>query len=389
MFVFSRDFVFSRIPMNKDYYKILGVSRGASEEEIKKAYRRLAHHYHPDKDGGNEAKFKEINEAYQVLSDKGKRAQYDRFGRVFSAGGGPGYGGEGAPFGGWDFGSFGEGFAGFDGSAFGGGDFGSVSDIFEAFFGGVGSRPRRTVRRGSDIEVGVSITLEDAYRGSRKELRFRTHLACDACAGKGYFEKEGTSACTECDGRGEIRENRKTFFGSFSQVKVCPKCQGSGRVPNKLCGECRGSGRVMKEKTIAVEIAPGVSDNQIIKILKQGEAGERGAEAGDLYVRVRVEPHHVFAREGDDLLVKTSAPLADVLLNREIEVKTISGEKIKAEVPSGFRFGDRLVVPGRGMPRLGRHGRGNLIVELEVKMPKRLSAKAKKLLEEFREELEE
>ena len=384
--------------MNKDYYEILGVRRGASEEEIKKAYRRLAHQHHPDKNGGSDAKFKEINEAYQVLSDKEKRAQYDRFGRVFSgaegfsAGGGPGFGGfsaQGGPASGWDFGSFGEGFPGFEGSAFGGGDFGNVGDIFEAFFGGFGGRPRRTVRRGSDIEVGVRITLEETFHGSRKELHFRTHAACESCGGKGYFEKEGTAVCTECDGGGEIRENRKTFFGSFSQVKACPKCQGSGRVPNKSCGECRGSGRVIREKTVAVEIAPGVADNQIIKILRQGEAGERGAETGDLYVRVRVEPHREFKREGDDLLMKVSAPLADVLVNREIEVKTISGEKLKAEVPTGFRFGDRLVVSGQGMPRLGRHGRGNLVVELEVKLPKRLTAKAKKLLEELRKELKE
>jgi len=374
--------------MSDDYYKILGVDKSASEEEVKKAYRRLAHKYHPDKSEGDEKMFKRINEAYQVLSSKDKRAQYDKFGRVFSAGGGDG------PFGGWDFGGFsgrggpGSGWEfGFDPRGFE--DTDNLGDIFDAFFEGMGiKKKRRAYERGSDLEVVQEITLEEAFRGVAKPVRFKTFAVCKECSGLGNFPKEGFAACSACDGRGEIQEARRTFFGNFTQVRTCAKCLGTGKIPNKVCSSCAGSGRIMKEKGVEINIAPGISDGQLIKVPKAGEVGARGAEPGDLYVRIKVNPHHLFARQGDDLLIKQEINLIDLLISRRVEIKTISGGTINVDVPVGFKLGDKLIVQGEGMPRLGGYGRGRLLVDLEVKVPKKLNEKAKRLLEELKNELD-
>lgn len=365
--------------MAKDYYKILGLEKSASEDDIKKAYRRLAHRYHPDRPGGDEAKFKEINEAYQILSDKEKRSQYDRFGQAFDFGGAgfrPGDGGFGFHFD----------MNGFDPNAFG--DFANVSDMFDAFFEGLGVRKRKAYTRGGDIEVIQPITLEEAFSGTKKEIRYRTNIRCETCKGLGYAEREGTSTCKTCEGKGEIKETRNTFFGSFAQVKSCDKCSGTGQIPNKPCADCKGSGRRTADRAIAVDIAPGIRDGQIIKVLKAGEAGERGAEPGDLYVRVQVLPHKVFARAGDDLIVKIKANIIDLVLGREIPVPTLGGKKAAITVPGGLNVREPLRVSGAGMPRFGRFGRGDLIVELEIVMPKKLNTKTKKLLEDLRGEFE-
>src|SRR3989344_5184002 len=219
----------------KDYYKILGVEKSADEEEIKKAYRKLAHQYHPDKASGNEEKFKELNEAYQVLSSKEKRAQYDRFGRVFE-------GAQGSPHGGNPFGNgdFGFGF-GFDPNNME--DLGGISDIFEAFFDGLGVKKRKAYHRGSDVEILQSLTLEEVFRGVEKKIKIKLFQSCGACKALGYLSDAGLTECATCSGRGEIKESRSTFFGSFSQVRSCPKCVGVGQIPNKTCGDCRGMGR--------------------------------------------------------------------------------------------------------------------------------------------------
>ncbi len=365
-----------------DYYQILGIDKSASEEEVKKAYRRLAHQYHPDKAGGDEKKFKKINEAYQILSNREKRAQYDRFGRVFdggfSAGGGPSYGG-GSPFG-WEFGF------GFDPTQ---DDLGNMGDIFDAFFEGLGvKKKRRAYERGSDLEVIHEITLEEAFRGAVKSIKFKAFVACGQCSGVGHFPAEGFNKCSACDGRGEIQESRRTFFGNFTQVRACSKCHGLGKIPNKYCLTCNGKGRLEDEKTIELTIAPGVQDDQLIKIAKAGEVGERGAEAGDLYVRIKVRPHDTLKREGDNLFVRQEINLIDLLVDRMAEVKTISGGRIKVDIPSSFKLGDQLVVGGEGMPHLGGYGRGNLYIDLEIKIPKKLNEKAKKLLEDLKKELE-
>jgi molecular chaperone DnaJ len=367
--------------MPKDYYNILGVARGATEEEIKRAYRRLAHQYHPDKPSGDEKKFKEINEAYQVLSDKVKRAQYDRFGSADPMGGFGGGGFQGGVPPNW------EGF-GFDPNNFSNmGDFG---DIFESFFEGLGMRERRrTYEKGSDFEVLEQISLEEAFRGTVKLLKLRTLAQCEKCKGKGAEASSGFEKCSTCDGRGEVREQRRTFFGNFSQVKSCSKCYGTGEVPKKACVACKGSGRVEANRDIRVEILPGIEDNQLIKIKGMGEAGERGTAAGDLYVRIRIRPHHLFERRGSDLVVLQELKVLDLLLGKKAEIPTISGGKVSIEIPTNFNLKDHLRIAGEGMPHFGAstlHGRGDLLVNFIVKAPKKLSAKAKKLLEELEKE---
>ncbi len=363
----------------KDYYKILGVERSATEEDIKKAYRKLAHQYHPDKAGGNSDKFKEISEAYQVLSNKEKKEQFDRFGRVFDGqpGGGSPFG-NGSPFGGgFEF--------GFDPSNLE--DLGNVSEIFEAFFEGMGVKKRKNYNRGSDVEFIQEITLEEAFRGTEKSIKTKIYSVCNSCSGVGFDKAAGTTECSTCSGRGEIKESRNTFFGSFSQVKTCPKCLGTGQLPNKPCANCKSVGRVLMNKEIPVEITPGLSDEQLIKISKAGEAGERGAEAGDLYVRIRIAPHKIFERRGDDLIVKKEVDLMQVLLGEKIEIPTIGGNKLHVEIPAGISLKDKLRVPGEGMTRFGGRGRGDLYIDWDIKTPKRISAKAKKLLDDLKGEL--
>ncbi len=365
-----------------DYYKILGVGKGASEEEVKKAFRRLAHKYHPDK-GGDEKKFKEINEAYQVLSSKEKRAQYDRFGTVFEGAAGPGAGfGFGGPFGAGS--PFGEIRFDFDNS-----EFGDLGDIFDAFFEGLGvKQKRRTYHRGSDIQILEEITLEEAFYGTEKNINYETMVRCPKCDGAGHDPKAGFSECAQCAGRGEIKESRRTFFGNFEQVRTCKECHGTGQVPKKICDNCRGAGRIKGRKSIRIQIRPGIQSDQIIKVKAGGEAGERGAEEGDLYVRARIKPHPVFERRGDDLMVKKEIKLTDLLLGKKIEVSTISGNKLKMEVPPDFDLRNNLRISGEGMPRFNNSGRGDLIIELKVKTPKKISAKAKKILEDMEKEID-
>lgn len=365
----------------KDYYKILGITRNASDIEIKKAYRNLAHKYHPDKRGGDERKFKEINEAYQILSDKTKKANYDRFGSSepfgthgfnwggFSEGGGPTSGWEGI-----DPGSF--------------SDLGDLGEIFESFFEGLGVRPkRRTYHRGSDIETTLEITLEEAFRGTIKNLKVSTFIPCSKCKGQGADHAEGFTTCSSCAGRGEVKEQSRTFFGSFYQVKPCRVCSGTGQIPNKVCGDCGGSGRKSAERSVSVEILPGVQHGQIIKIKNAGEAGERGATGGDLYIQIKINPHPVFDRQGDDLIVKKEINVIDLMLDRKVEIPTLPGGKIKLEIPAHFNLKEDLRIRGEGMPRFGNLGRGDILVNFVIRAPKKLSPKAKKLLEDLEKEL--
>ena len=369
----------------KDYYKILGVSRDASDEEIKKAYWRLAHKYHPDKPGGDEKKFKEINEAYQVLSDKEKRAQYDRFGQVFSESGfaqNYAYSNQGFP--GWDW-NFSTGNTAWE-------DIG-LGDIFETIFeqfGGVGNwgrNRRQTYKRGSDIEFVQELTLEEAFRGVKRKINYTTAVECNQCKGLGYYKEKGFSLCHTCKGKGEIKEQRHTFFGQFTQIKTCPTCYGRGEVPNESCKLCGGKGRVTGVREVEVEIAPGVEDGQIIKIAGKGEAGEHGAQAGDFYIVVKIKPHPVFKRQGADLYTVKEIKITDALLRKELVCRDISGEEFKIKIPSNYSLGKGLRIPGRGMPRFGSSGRGDLYIQFDIKIPSELSTKAKKLIEELDKEI--
>jgi molecular chaperone DnaJ len=371
--------------MPKDYYQILGVAKGASEDEIKRAYRKLAHQYHPDKTGGDEARFKEINEAYQVLSDKQKRAQYDRFGTADQFGtGGQWAGGPGA----WGAGGFPGGFnvnwEGFDPGQFS--NMGDMGDMFESFFEGLGMRPKRkTYEHGADLEAQESISLEEAFRGVVKKLKLRTFMQCATCKGTGAEAGSGFEKCATCDGRGEVREERRSFFGSFAQVKKCDRCRGTGQVPKRACTVCKASGRMENERGINLEILPGIEDNQLIKLKGMGEAGERGTAAGDLYVRVRVARHRVFERRGTDLVVAREITPFDLLRGKKIEVPTIEGGTLALEIPAGSDLRAPLRVKGEGMPQFGSYGRGDLYVNLIVRAPKKPGPKLKKLLDEFEE----
>ncbi len=361
-----------------DYYKVLGIEKNSSEEEIKKAYRKLAHKYHPDK-GGDENKFKEINKAYQVLSNKEKRAQYDQFGHVFSEGGqspsGEAWGG--------GFG-FDPSSAGFD---WGTRDFGGGwEDIFESIFGGFGGR-RRTHTQGSDVEAIHEITLEEAMAGKKEKIKFKTYVFCRECGGLGYEKAKGVKTCDECKGSGEMRVEKKTFFGNFAQIKTCRACSGRGNVPNSSCKACGGKGRVRETKEVLVTIAPGVENNQIIRIQGQGEAGLHGESAGDLYLIIKIKPHSVFNRKGADLFIKRDINLSEAFLGKEIVIKNLDGEKLSVFVPPNFNLRERLKVSGKGMFKLGSDSRGDLFIEFDLKIPKKLSSKAKKLLEELEKEI--
>ena len=355
----------------KDYYKILGVNKSASEDEIKKAFRKLAHEHHPDKTGGEDAKFKEINEAYQVLSDKNKRAHFDRFGTDPSAQGG--FPGGGNPFGG---------FGGFDPSSVNV-DFGDIGDIFDTFFGGGGgggAGRRRTQRGGSDLETALQLTLEEVFSGVKKEVFIKTNISCDKCSGSGAEGDSGLENCATCGGSGEIREEKRTFFGTFSQARVCNKCHGFGKMPKKACGKCSGMGIVSGERKIVVEVASGVQEGQVIQIKGAGESGPRNVGTGDLYIGIRIKPNLLFRRLGDDLSVSLEVKVLDIILENTISLKGIDGKKIEFTVPTNFNLRDPIKISGEGMPRFGKKNRGDLLVNLVVKSPKKISRKAREVL---------
>jgi len=367
----------------RDYYEILGVGRNASDEEIKKAFRRLAHTYHPDKKGGDEKKFKEINEAYQVLSNSQKRAQYDKFGRVFDGGGA---GAQGNPFGG-SWGPFGGAY-----SDMGGVDFGDLEDILGSFFGG-GSRSSAKEKRGRDTQVVLDISLKEAFEGISRDITFATHISCNTCEGAGFKKEKGTKTCTVCKGSGVIRTQHQSFFGTVAHTQECPTCFGTGKEPNEPCVTCKGAGRVSGNKTVHVDIKAGVANGQVIKIGGAGEAGMRQATAGDVYVRVRVVPEKGFHLEGDNIVIEREVTLADILKNKKISIKNADGKMVEIPLVPGTDITKPVIIGGQGMYRLssgifGRSGRGDLIIVLRFKTPKKMSAKAKKLIEELSQELE-
>ncbi len=366
----------------KDYYKILGVSRNASPEEIKRAYRKLAHKYHPDK-GGDERKFKEINEAYQVLSNKEKRAQYDRFGTTFE-----GMGSESQR--GFDPGVFWQDFGTERGFGF---DL-DFEDLFEEFFSFGKRAKKRNINRGRDLEVEIKIDLEDTLKGVKKNLNLRNLVACQRCQGSGAEPGSKLRECFSCRGTGEVQQMRKTIFGTVTRYIICPECQGEGKIPERPCNVCRGEGRIEKEVRIEVFIPPGVDNGQTIKIPGKGEAGRRGGKSGDLYIRVFIKPHPVFERKGDDLYLEIPISFSQAALGDEIEVPTLDGstgspqggKKILLKVPQGTESGKVFRISGKGIPHFSGFGRGNLYVKLVIKTPKRLTKKQKELLEKLKQE---
>ena len=364
--------------MARDYYQILGISRDASSEEIKKAYYKLAHQYHPDKGTGDEKKFKEINEAYQVLSNKEKRAQYDRFGRVFEGGAGgfePGFDFQ------WSWGRPDIDFENIFGT-----DFGDLGEMMEDFFGFGASRKKKDIKKGKNIEAELEINLEETLKGKEKEVLISKYISCSRCQGSGAEPGTKTKECFSCRGSGQVQQIRRTPLGSFTRVVTCPECGGEGSRPEKPCNVCKGEGRMKGEEKIKIFIPAGVDTNQIIKVEGKGEAGRKGGKAGDLYVRIFVKSHPVFKREGDDLYTVSPVSFSQAALGDEVEISTLEGTKILLKVPAGTESGKVLRISGKGIPHFSGSGRGDLYVELRVKTPKKLTKKQKELLEKLKQE---
>lgn len=362
-----------------DYYEILGVAKNASQDEIKKAFHRLAHKYHPDK-GGDEKKFKEINEAYQVLSDKQKRAQYDQFGRVFE-GGQPGAGGP------YDFNWAWGNRTGGEDEEFGF-DFGNISDIFEDFFTGNQQKgqQRRDVKKAKDIHVDVEIPLENVLKEFPQKIDLKKFIICNRCQGSGGEKGSKIKECFSCRGTGTVQQVKKTVFGSYTTLTTCPECKGEGLIPEIPCNVCKGEGRIRGEESIEVTIPAGIDSNQVIKIDGKGDAPRRGGKAGSLYVRIFVKEHPIFARKSDDLFTNIDINVTDAVLGGEVEIETLEKTKILLTIPQGTDSGKILRISGKGLPRFQGFGKGNLYVELRVRTPKKLSKDQRKLIEKLKEE---
>lgn len=395
--------------MSKDYYKSLGVEKGASKDEIKKAFRKLAHEHHPDKTGGNDTKFKEINEAYSVLSDDTKRAQYDQFGTgpngFNGAGGAGGWGGQGASgFEGFDFsgfGGFGGGQGGFsqDGVEF------DLGDLFGGIFGGgrgsAGRGGNRGQARGQNIQVDVEISFKEAIFGVDKEFSIHRTSTCDHCKGNRAEPGSSLDTCKTCNGQGQVVETRRSMFGAFQQARVCDTCVGTGKIPKEKCKECKGKGVMNKKDTITVVIPAGIQSGESLRVSQKGEA-VAGGVTGDLYIRLHIRrtsgekgDAHIH-REGNNLIVEKSIKLSDTLLGGETELHTIDGN-ITLKIPQGITHGEILRIRNKGVPfgpgsesfstsTSPNTKRGDLLVKISIDIPKKLSKEAKKLAEELKKE---
>ena len=351
----------------RDYYEVMGVPKNATDDEIKKAYRKLAKKYHPDLNPGDktaEGKFKEVNEAYEVLSDKDKKARYDQFGH---AGVDPNFGGGAA-----------------GGSPFAG-DI-DLGDIFNSFFGGFGGGARsanpNAPRRGSDTEAVVNISFEEAAKGCQKNISYEKIESCSDCGGSGAQKGTSAKTCPNCGGTGQVRINQRTPFGVVQTARTCDRCGGSGKVIDSPCKTCGGSGKVRRQKSIEINVPAGIDNEQILNIGGQGNAGSNGGPSGDLHVYVNVRPHPIFERKGNDVWCEMPITFTQATLGAEVVVPTIDG-RVSYEVHEGTQPGDVFKLKGKGIPRLGGRGRGDQFVRVTIEVPKNLSEKQKAILQEF------
>ncbi|MFW6205440.1 MAG: molecular chaperone DnaJ [Actinomycetota bacterium] len=345
--------------MSIDYYDVLGVSREASNEEIKKAYRRLARQYHPDVNPDPETKerFQQITEAYEVLTDPKKREVYDLGGDPMASGGGVG-------------------------GDFGAGGF-TFTDIMDAFFGGSATRgPRSRVRRGQDALARLEVELSEAVFGATKELHVDTAVVCTACNGEGTAPGADLTRCPSCGGQGEVTQVQRSFLGQVMTTRPCPQCRGFGTINPRPCGECSGDGRVRTQKTLTIKIPAGVDSGTRIQLSGKGEVGPGGGPPGDLYVELVVTPHPVFTRSGDDLHCTVALPMAAAALGTVIKLDTLDGPE-SIDVQPGAQPGDTVKLPARGVPKLRGTGRGDLVVHLDVRTPTKLDARQEELLQEL------
>lgn len=353
--------------MSKDYYKILGIDKNASQDEIKRAFRKLAHQYHPDKEGGNEEKFKEVNEAYQVLKDEKKRQAYDQFGSgAFDGSGG---------FGGFNGG---QGFGGFDFSGFQGAqDFGDIfGDIFSGFGGG---QRRSRERRGSDIQIDLDLTFEEAVFGTEKDITLTKAVSCKRCAGNGAEPGSGMETCSECQGHGVVIRAQRTILGTVQSKTTCEKCHGTGEIPKKSCTTCHGDGVEKKKQTHTITIPEGVDHGSTLRIRGEGEA-VKGGKPGDLFVRLHVKQDKRFEREGFTIHSETKIGFTQAALGTKVDVLTVDGD-VELDIPAGTQSGTVFRLRGKGVP----HGRdrGDHFVVVTVVTPKKLSRHQKELLEDL------
>ncbi len=348
-----------------DYYAVLMVERGASADELKKAYRKLAMQYHPDRNPGDakaEQKFKELNEAYDILKDEQKRAAYDRYGHAAFENGGMGGGG---------FGGFGGGFEG------------GLGDIFEQMFGGGGRRGAERQQTGADIKAAVEIDLTQAFTGTKANVRVATRMACDACGGTGSADKSASADnCGTCGGAGRVRAQQ----GFFVVERTCPTCGGTGRVVRNPCRVCSGAGTVPRERTLSVQIPAGVEDGTRIRLSGEGEAGPRGAAPGDLYVHVSIRPHQIFQRDGANIFCRVPLRMGQAALGGEVEVPTIDGTAAKVKIPAGTQSGDQFRLRSKGFSVLRSTQRGDMYIQVAVETPQSLTKRQRELLEAFEQD---
>jgi len=350
----------------KDYYEILGLQKGASKEEVKKAFRKKAAEHHPDKKTGNEEKYKEVTEAYAVLNDDKKKAEYDTYGQSFN-----GAGGGGNPFGGggFDFSGFQQGGVEFD-----------INDIFSQFgFGGGG---RQQAKRGRDISIDINLKFEDAVFGVVRKVLLTKTNTCNTCDGNGAKPGTELSTCTTCNGQGKVREQRQSIMGSFDTVRECNTCNGSGKVPKERCGTCAGVGVAKAEEEIGIKIPAGIQNGEVIRMTGRGEAVP-GGQPGDLYIKIHVEAHKTIKREGTTLSTTLPIKLTDALLGATYSVATLDGS-VDIKIPAGVTHGEMMRIKEKGVP--SERGRGDFMVRVSVETPKKLSKKATKLVEELRGE---
>jgi molecular chaperone DnaJ len=358
--------------MAKDYYNVLGVDKKATQDDIKKAFRKLAHKYHPDKGGTDESKFKEITEAYSILSDEKKRREYDAYGQAFPGGHGPSSGGA-QGFGGFDFSQFQQGFGN------GGVDF-DFGDIFGDMFGG---RQQTRTPRGRDISIDLEISFKDAAFGTTRSVLIGKVSTCTLCHGSGAKPGTELETCKTCNGSGRVHETRNSILGQFTSVRTCAACEGTGKIPKEKCPECKGHGVKRREEEIKINIPAGIDNGEMIRMPGQGEAIKAGT-AGDLYVKVHVKPHTTFRRDGANLIMHLPVKLTDALLGTTVTIESLEGKTLEVKIPAMKQAEELLRVAGKGIPEQG--GRGDLIIRLEVALPHKLSGSAKKHIEELKGE---
>ena len=371
----------------KDYYGVLGVSKTATDEELKKAYRKMAKKYHPDANADNKAeaekKFKEVNEAYEVLSDPQKRKMYDQFGTVDP---GAGFGGAGGPFGG------GNGYYSY--TSTGWDDFGDLGDIFSSFFGGSfggqrSSRRNNAPRKGEDINLNVEITFEEAFKGVEKEIIITRQETCNICNGTGAKPGTNPIKCNVCGGTGQVRQVQTTILGQVQTTRTCSACHGTGEMIQTPCENCHGKGTVRKNPKVKVRIPAGIGDNQQVVIRGQGNPGTKGGPAGDIYITIRVKRHSIYKRDGNNVICEIPITFTQATLGAEIEIPMVAGDKEKYKIPEGTQTGTQFMIKGKGFRSLNSTYVGNFIFKVVIQTPKKLTKEQRELLVELAKTMNE